>query len=126
MAQEEDSTCILQGHPKTCGGEANAQVCLLDSDCPEAVACQAPATFGVQVAVPGEGEPEVQQRRCRVSTQDEDDPQAVECVWLVCADYNNQVMEWKMDAEWDILRDNCSCVGLDQETVDTRCPIQAD
>ena len=80
----------------------------------------------MSVAVPGGGEPEVQQRRCRVSSQDEDDPQAVDCVWMVCADYNNQVMEWKMDEDWDTLQSNCSCTGLNQEAVDQRCPLESD
>lgn len=126
LAPEQESVCVLQGHPKRCNGLADQPLCLHDSDCAGDVSCLAPVTFAVEVAVPGEGEPEIQQRRCRVSSQDEDDPQAVDCVWLVCADYNNQVMEWKMDADWDTLKDNCSCVGLDQETTDTNCPVLGD
>ncbi|MEC7750914.1 MAG: hypothetical protein VX405_05325 [Myxococcota bacterium] len=126
LTAEEDSVCTLQGHPKRCNGAPDQPLCLFDSDCAGGVSCLAPPTFAVSVAVPGGGEPEVQQRRCRVSSQDEDDPQAVDCVWMVCADYNNQVMEWKMDEDWDTLQSNCSCTGLNQEAVDQRCPLESD
>ena len=49
----------------------------------------------------------------------------VACLYIVCADVDNEVLEWSPDPEdWESAKSNCTCYSEDSELAENGCPLE--
>jgi len=48
----------------------------------------------------------------------------VACLYIVCADVDNEVLEWSTEAEsWESAKSNCTCYSEDSDLAEDGCPL---
>ena len=137
----EDEVCETPTYPRICDDGVTG--CIDDQQCPGG-SCNGSGTLKLKIDEETYvdvhcGTPEAEEGGGDGNTQDagagtpdggvappvaDGGLPVVACLYIVCADVDNEVLEWDKEAtSWESSKSNCTCYSEDTELADNGCPL---